>query len=94
MRIKEQPISPQQLQIKPTIYEGNTGMGYFSVLGADDESDDHASLGEPLFDSDAEFSDGENVEGALEEALEGTEGQEAKEDHGMGEHAGSRWPRR
>ena len=62
-------------------------MGYFSVLGADDESDDHASLGEPLFDSDAEFSDGENVEGALKEALEDDKGQEAKEDHGMEEHA-------
>ena len=59
-----------------------------SALGADDESDDHASLGEPLFDSDAEFSDGENVEGALKEALEDDKGQEAKDDHGMEEHAG------
>ena len=36
------------------------------MLGAGDESDDHESLGEALFDTDAEFSEEENGEEAIE----------------------------
>ena len=55
------------------------------MLGAEDESDDHASLGEPLFDSDAEFSSGEDVEEALKS---GDADHEDVKQGGMEEHAG------
>ena len=51
-----QLVSPKQANCDEVVASG----GYFEVLGAgDDESDDHESLGEALFESDAEFSEDE-----------------------------------
>ena len=51
MKRREQLVSPKQANCNEVVVEG----GYFDVLGAGDESDDHESLGEALFESDAEF---------------------------------------
>ena len=61
MRRRDKLVSPGQAKGSGVRVEG----GYFEVLGAIDESDDHESLGEALFESDAEFSD-ENIEEAIQ----------------------------
>ena len=61
-----QLVSPKQAKCKEVVVNGS----YFDVLGAGDGSDDHESLGEALFESDAEFSSDENVEEAVEQGYE------------------------
>ena len=69
MKWRDQLVSPKQANCNEVVVEG----GYFDVLGAGDESDDHESLGEALFESDAEFSEDEK-------AKEQAEDQEAHQD--------------
>ena len=80
MKRRDQLVSPKQAKGSEVVVEG----GYFDVLGAGDESDDHESLGEALFESDAEFSSDENVE----KAEHGD--QEAHQDEAQEEHVGVR----
>ena len=76
-----QLVSPKQASCDEVVASG----GYFEVLGAgDDESDDHSSLGEALFESDAEFSGEEN----MEKAEQGD--REAHQDEAQEEHVGVR----
>ena len=78
MKRRDQLVSPKQAKGSEVVVEG----GYFDLLGAGDESDDHESLGEALFESDAEFSEEENVE----EAIKQREDQEANQDEPQDEH--------
>lgn len=99
MRNRSQLVSPQ----KNATNDSDVGRGYFGVLGADDEDDEledqegsddgkssHPSLEEPLFDTDAEFSEEEKLEEAPLGQAEGAEADQGAHHGGAAKEARAR----